>query len=73
MATKLDKPLSRQLAQVYKEREVVVTMLPKGGETYRPADMLEFRLKGTQQKWKLSMDQVFLFVRQQDRDMLTMT
>lgn len=59
MATKLDKPLTRETSMIHKMRPVLVTLLPSGRSSAEPSslaeDMIEFRLKGTQQTLRISV------------------
>lgn len=65
MATKLDKPLTRETNMIHKMRPVLITLLPRGGPKsdiglYLLAeDMIEFRLKGTQQTLRISVSAAY--------------
>lgn len=60
MTTKLDKTLTRETKLVYEGRLVLVDLAPNSVT----AGHVQFRLKGTQKKWRVSMEEVFLFVKQ---------
>jgi hypothetical protein len=62
MATKLDKTITRETAMIHKTRPVLVSLHPRGVETAFPLDMIEFRLKGTQQTLRAPLEEVFRFV-----------
>lgn len=55
MATKLDKPVTRELRMVHKTRAVNVTLVPGNDEA------IEFHLKGTQQRVRVGLPAVLQF------------
>jgi hypothetical protein len=61
MATKLDKPITRELLLTHQQRHVLVTLLPSGAETALANESIEFRLKGTQQTVRVSLQDVFRY------------
>jgi hypothetical protein len=64
MATKLDKTVTRETAMVQQLRTVLVSLRPKLPGGMPDTDMIEFRLKGTQKRWRCSLDEVFVIVKQ---------
>jgi hypothetical protein len=64
MATKLDKPITRELLLTHQQRHVLVTLIPAGTESalFRGnIETIEFRLKGTQQTLRVSLQDVFRY------------
>lgn len=60
MATKLDKPVTRELQLRQKMRPVLVTLIP-GDRATMAIEAIEFRLKGTQQSLRMPMDAVYRY------------
>jgi hypothetical protein len=52
--------LSRELALVYKNRKVVLTLIPEDQPTMR-LEQLEFRLKGTRQSFRITTSEAFRY------------
>lgn len=61
MTTKLDKPVTRETSVMHKARPVLVTLIPRSYETAVADDTIEFRLKGTQQKIRLTVEAALRF------------
>lgn len=61
MATKLDKPLTRETSLIHKMRPVLITLHPRSCQTSLADDALEFRLKGTRQSLRIRIEDVFRF------------
>ncbi len=64
MATQLDKPITRETTVVYQTRPVLITLRPRGVDSVSADDLIEFRLKGTQQKIRITIENVFRYARQ---------
>lgn len=58
MATKLTKRIDRETSLFFKTRTVIVSLIP-GEESPDGREWLEFRLKGTQQRIRRPLVEVF--------------